>query len=203
MSSSASIPCRWCGRTAGVKSIREKHGKWVPRCLARRTELHLRRIGWRRSGQFTHALQLAGLTRVWPFRVWVLDWIREHVPRQGIISKSVTSEIVGFYSICPDWAYDMAKRLYRDKQLARKLGFVQHRAKIRKQDVVTIVRMKKNGFVLVQDKSGRWWEEVDVDKPLPMHVRVQILRHAAANEIAREFILDDPETAAIMIRSIS
>jgi hypothetical protein len=125
--------------------------------------------------------------------VWWRDREFKEDPDRGrtFLGWGATQEAVTFEPSCPRWAWEMAKQLTRDKGLSRRLGYVQ-----KKQ----LHRYKKDttkGIV-----TAKRWSDCDLDKIMPVHVRVKILKVAASNEIARELIIDDPEAAAVIIRDI-
>jgi len=201
------IECRWCGRMTSLRMLKAQHGKNAPFCVARRTQQRLDEIGWRFAGQFGALLSKAGIAKMAPAYVWWREPVyREEEVEEGSRSRGFrmvtrrvldhwgdVQESLTFEATCPVWAWEMAKRLTRDKQLARRLGYVQKRQLVSQ----TISTRTSKGQT---PRTERVWRECDIDKLLPVHVRVKILRVAATNEIARELIIDDPEAAAVIIR---
>lgn len=117
-----------------------------------------------------------------PFRTTLFDRAEDY-------SGYDRTVLIGFWAVTPVWAYEMADRLTKDKELARRLGYTQKRRKIPK-------------LLLTFRNGGDMWENVDLDKVVPMELRVKIMRAAANSEFAREVILDDSESAAILIRDL-
>lgn len=207
MGTSARIQCRWCNKICSIAILKRDHGEVKPRCVGERWINKLTELGWRGAGSYTALLSEVGLVKRIP--LWI--WYRIPVDKDGnelgswadeSYAQTVTTEMVSFTSCTPVWAYDLARKLSRDKGLARKLGFTQKRELVKEYKVTTRKTALGRGTIHTKEVVAKRWQACDLDKQLPMHLRVRIMRVAANNELARELIFDDPEAAGRIIKDI-
>lgn len=133
-------------------------------------------------------LDLAGITQ------WVpacrFEWKPVHGepdPDTGEIpTKWVIDDLVEYVATCPMWAWKLARNLTRDRDLARRLGYVQTRKLVK--------------LVTSKGKVDQEWAACNKAKSVPIEVRAAIIRAAAVSEMARTMIEDDPEAAALILR---
>lgn len=194
-SSSTRVECRLCLEWCTIDAYRKHHGPVAIRCLANRTKTLMKEAGEVFAGNMAGVLVAAGLVRRLPWGSWY--WI-DHGKDRERDKRYEKVLCTSFEPATPGWAYDLARRLSRDKGLARALGFTQKRRLVK----TYMPRTRSKGGVTIHDKVviKKEWTAVDLDKVLPLHVRAQILRVAAANPVARELIADDPHAAGIIIR---
>jgi hypothetical protein len=130
-------------------------------------------------------MELAGVIERAP--VCVMTWAqfdREPDEETGEVQQGWRlDEMVEFVMVCPRWAKQLAKKLTRDHDLGRRLGYVQTKQ------------------LKVRQKGKPQWEACSKAKTLPIEVRARIIRAAAASEMSRTLIEDDPEAAALILRA--
>lgn len=205
MGSSAKIQCRWCHKMCSLAILKRDHGEVKPRCVGERWITKLEELGWRGAGAYSALLSEVGLVKRIPLYVWYRFPADKDGNEVGSWSdpaytQYVTTEMVSFTSCTPTWAYDLAKKLSQDKHLARKLGFTQKRELVKTYG--TKVTKNKRVHLHEQVVTSKRWQACDLDKQLPMPLRVKIMKVAAKNELAREMITDDPEAAGRLIKDL-
>lgn len=184
-------------------TLRRDHGQHAPLCVHNRTIARLKSIEWCEAGNYRGVLELAGVIKRAPiFRYWI-DPVYGEPDQFGEVKFIgwVRVEISSFEPVCPSWAYDLAKRLTKDKALARRLGYVQRRQLMYLKAPGMVEKRKPFGrSAIVPDQKV--WQDVDIDKVMPVEVRARIIRAAANNGLVREMISDDPEAAALILREV-